>query len=58
MDLMKKDYQSQFGGFTDADGNIIFHIRVKALIEPHVVLLDVGCGNRAYRRHEGDKRFR
>lgn len=53
MDLMRKHYpESQFGGFTDVDGNIIFHTRVNALIEPHMVFLDVGCGNGAHRRQD------
>lgn len=44
--------ESQFGGFTDVDGTIIFHTWVNALIEPHMVLLDVGCGNAEPRRHD------
>ncbi len=53
MDLIRKYYpESEFGGFTDVDGNIIFHTRVNALIEPHMVFLDVGCANGAHRLHE------
>jgi SAM-dependent methyltransferase len=53
MDVMKRYYpESQFGGFTDIDGTIIFHTRVNALIKPHMVLLDVGCGNAEPRRQE------
>jgi SAM-dependent methyltransferase len=53
MDLMRKYYpESEFGGFTDVDATIIFHTRVQALIEPHMVLLDVGCGNGAHCHHE------
>jgi SAM-dependent methyltransferase len=53
MDVMRKYYpESQFGGFTDIDGNIIFHTRVNALIKPHMLFLDVGCGNGAHRVRE------
>ncbi len=53
MDVMTKYYpESQYGGFTDIDGTIIFHTRVNALIEPHMVFLDVGCGNGEHRRRD------
>jgi len=53
MNLLNKYYQeSRFGGFTDIDGNIVFHTRINALIEPHMILLDVGCGTGAQLRRE------
>ena len=42
---MEKFYpESKYGGFTDIDGTIAFYSRVNSLIEPHYVVLDVGCG--------------
>ena len=49
-DKTRKDYitqfypESQFGGFTDIDGTIIFYARVNSLINASSVFLDVGCG--------------
>lgn len=40
--------ESRFGGFTDVDGTIAFYTRVKSLIEPTSVVLDVGCGRGLY----------
>ncbi|MBP6822028.1 MAG: class I SAM-dependent methyltransferase [Acidobacteria bacterium] len=40
--------ESRFGGFTDVDGTILFYTRVKALVEPSSVVLDVGCGRGMY----------
>jgi SAM-dependent methyltransferase len=40
--------ESNFGGFTDIDGSIIFYTRVNSFIERSSVLLDVGCGRGAY----------
>jgi len=37
--------ESEFGGFTDIDGTIIFYTRVNALLQPSFTVLDVGCGN-------------
>jgi len=38
----------QFGGFTDIDGTIAFFTRVNSLLDPSIVVLDVGCGRGAY----------
>ena len=35
------------GGFTRFDGTVAFYIRVNALIEPHMVVLDLGAGRGA-----------
>ena len=40
--------ESKFGGFTDVDGTMAFHIRTNSLITPSSVVLDVGCGRGAY----------
>lgn len=40
--------ESLFGGFTDIDGTIAFYLRVNALLEPHFVVADFGCGRGAY----------
>ncbi|KIE57733.1 hypothetical protein A946_11590 [Methylacidiphilum kamchatkense Kam1] len=34
----------QFGGFTQIDGTILFYTRIHALIEPHFIIADIGCG--------------
>jgi len=50
----KKDYmlryypESRFGGFTDVDGTIAFYMRVRSLIAPDAVVLDIGCGRGAF----------
>jgi SAM-dependent methyltransferase len=33
-----------FGGFTDLDGTVLFYTRVRALLRPDAVAVDVGCG--------------
>ena len=38
--------ETGFGGFSDADGTVRFYVRVNACLEPHFVVLDVGCGRR------------
>src|SRR5215510_6897974 len=40
--------ESRFGGFTDLDGTIAFYSRVRSLITPDSVVLDIGCGRGAY----------
>ncbi len=40
--------ESRFGGFTDVDGTIAFYARVRSLVNPTSVVLDVGCGRGAY----------
>ena len=40
--------ESQFGGFTDIDGTVVFYTRVNALLLPAFVVLDVGCGRAAF----------
>jgi SAM-dependent methyltransferase len=41
--------ESRFGGFTDIDGTMAFYVRVNALLEPHFVVIDFGCGRGAHR---------
>ena len=36
--------ESRFGGFTDSDAVVAFYTRVRALMSPDAVVLDVGCG--------------
>jgi SAM-dependent methyltransferase len=54
MERRKKDYmgryypESRFGGFTEVDGTIAFYTRVRSLLDPAAVVLDVGCGRGAY----------
>lgn len=36
--------ESEFGGFTDIDGTLIFWARVQELLPPGGVVLDIGCG--------------
>jgi SAM-dependent methyltransferase len=40
--------ESQFGGYSDIDGTVVFFSRVHSLLEPSSVVLDVGCGRGAY----------
>jgi len=40
--------ESRFGGFTDVDGTITFYTRVKSLVDPSSVVVDVGCGRGMY----------
>lgn len=57
MGLVESFYpESRFGGFTDLDGTITFYTRVQALVEPHFVVLDVGCGRG--KSHEDPVRIR
>ena len=49
MDCIKKIFpESEFGGFANADGTILFYLRVNALAKPTDVVLDVGCGRGEY----------
>lgn len=36
--------ENRFGGFTDADGSLLFYARVQELIPNGAAVLDVGCG--------------
>ena len=40
--------ESQFGGFSEVDGTVRFFTRVRALMEPSFVMLDVGCGKAGF----------
>jgi ubiquinone/menaquinone biosynthesis C-methylase UbiE len=40
--------ESRFGGFTDVDGTIAFYTRVRALMKPSDIVLDLGCGRGRY----------
>src|SRR5262245_27845658 len=50
METMSKGYkqrfypESRFGGFTDADGTIVFYNRIQALADPSFTVIDFGCG--------------
>jgi SAM-dependent methyltransferase len=47
--LIEKFYpETRFGGFTHLDGTISFYIRVRALLKPEFVVLDLGCGRGAH----------
>jgi SAM-dependent methyltransferase len=39
--------ECRFGGFTDHDGTVAFYTRVNALLDPHSVVVDFGCGRGA-----------
>jgi SAM-dependent methyltransferase len=39
--------ESEFGGFTDMDGGIVFYARAQELLPPDGVALDIGCGRGA-----------
>ena len=44
-DYYKRFYpESRFGDFSDVNGTIRFYSRVRALLEPQFLVLDVGCG--------------
>lgn len=44
-DLLRRYYpESEFGGFTDVDGTVAFYTRVRALLAPSSIVVDVGCG--------------
>jgi len=40
--------ESRFGGYTDCDGTVCFYTRVRSLLTPSSVVLDVGCGRAAW----------
>jgi len=40
--------EMQYGGFSNADGTILFYTRVNALIQPTHTLIDIGCGRGVY----------
>jgi SAM-dependent methyltransferase len=44
-DLTHRHYpESRYGGFADIDGTVKFYVRVRSLIQPDTVVLDIGCG--------------
>lgn len=40
--------ESQFGGFTNIDGTVIFYSRINSLIDKDDIVVDIGCGRGAY----------
>ena len=46
MDAHKESFypETLFGGFSGQDGTVAFYTRVNALLQPNLVVLDVGCG--------------
>ncbi len=40
--------ESRYGNFSDVDGTIRFYVRVRSLVCPQSVVLDVGCGRGAF----------
>jgi SAM-dependent methyltransferase len=40
--------ETNFGGFTDVDGTILFYSRVNALLKPEFRVVDFGCGRGAH----------
>ena len=51
MSLYRQHYypEAKFGGFSDIDATIAFYTRVRALLNPQSVVLDVGCGRGEYK---------
>lgn len=48
MSLIESNYpESRFGGFSNCDGTIAFYVRVQSLLQPDMIVLDVGCGRGA-----------
>ncbi|MEM7248054.1 MAG: class I SAM-dependent methyltransferase [Acidobacteriota bacterium] len=43
--------ESRFGGYTDIDGTVVFFTRLRSLLTPDSVVLNLGCGRGA---HEDD----
>jgi SAM-dependent methyltransferase len=43
--------ESAFGGYSNLDGTVVFHQRIRSLLTPSSVVLDIGCG-RAGKRLE------
>ena len=39
--------ECRFGGFSHVDGTVAFYTRIRALLDPTSVVLDVGCGRGA-----------
>lgn len=39
--------EARFGGFSGVDGTVAFYTRIRALVDPASVVLDVGCGRGA-----------
>lgn len=39
--------ESRFGGNTDIDSYVVFYTRVRSLLNPEAIILDVGCGRGA-----------
>ena len=57
MSSIQKFYpEFDFGGYTDIDGTVIFYNRVKAIMKPTDVVLDLGCGRGEYQ--DDDVEFR
>ena len=47
--LLERFYpETTFGGFTRVDGTMAFYLRVRSLLCPDSVVLDVGCGRGEY----------
>jgi len=47
--LLERFYpETAFGGFTRVDGTMAFYLRVRSLLRPDSVVLDVGCGRGEY----------
>lgn len=48
LDTLQMHYpETRFGGFSDVDGTMIFYQRIRALLRPSDVVLDIGCGRGA-----------
>jgi SAM-dependent methyltransferase len=46
MDYKSSFYpETNFGGFSDIDGTIVFYTRVNALLKPSSTVLDIGCSH-------------
>jgi SAM-dependent methyltransferase len=52
-DLMQHFYpESRFGGYTRVDGTVAFMLRVRSLLTPDSVVLDIGCGRGDGKLHD------
>jgi ubiquinone/menaquinone biosynthesis C-methylase UbiE len=36
--------EAAFGGYSNVDGTVVFHQRIRSLLTPQMVVLDIGCG--------------
>jgi SAM-dependent methyltransferase len=45
MNIIEKEFpEARFGGYSDIDGTVAFYGRINSLLQPEMIVLDVGCG--------------